>query len=376
MRIGINCLYLIPGGVGGTEIYLQNLLTALAQLPGEHEYLLFADRRVPKAFFPKDERFQLWRQPISSRFRPGRLLWEQFGMATGDCEVVLNPGFTSPAFSRCPQLTWIHDLQHVQHPEHFKWLDLQAWRLMVWQSARTSSGIFTLSERSREEIVAHYGLPPERVWLAPPGVGEQFPAVAERREPGNQILCVSTLHPHKGIVTLVEAFAKFQKRHPAFRLILAGIRGFHTEKIVRRITELGLEQAVEITGWIRREELFELYRTAHTFVFPSTFEGFGMPLLEAMAAGVPAICADARPMRDIADGGALLFPAGDAEALAERLTRLVNDAGLRAELQARGKRVAAGYQWQQTAQLVLTKAIEAGLQAESSRRSSRRGTSR
>ncbi|MCX6607517.1 MAG: glycosyltransferase [Acidobacteria bacterium] len=201
MRIGVNALFMIPGEVGGTEIYLRNLLAAFAAEPDDHEYILFTNRETGASLAPPDDaRFQSWPQPIAGRFRPGRILWEQLVMSTGDCDILLNPGFTSPYFARCPQLTWLHDLQHKRHPEYFKFADLLAWQFLVWASARRSTELLTLSESSREDIHRFYGVPMDRIHIAAPGVGEVFPAIhAQRNEP--IVLCVSTLHPHKGIET-------------------------------------------------------------------------------------------------------------------------------------------------------------------------------
>jgi glycosyltransferase involved in cell wall biosynthesis len=124
---------------------------------------------------------------------------------------------------------------------------------------------------------------------------------AQRTEP--IVLCVSTLHPHKGVETLLEVFEKFRQTHPKYRLVLAGMKGFHTKAI-----EAKAGQNVESTGWLNREDLHDLYRRTSLFVFPSTFEGFGIPILEAMAAGLPTICADARPMKDVSADGALHCP--------------------------------------------------------------------
>ena len=365
MRIGVNALFLIPGEVGGTEIYLRNLLAAFAAEPDDHEYILFTNRETGASLAPPDDaRFQSWPQPIAGRFRPGRILWEQLVMSTGDCDVLLNPGFTSSYFAGCPQLTWIHDLQHKRHPEYFKFADLLAWQFLVWASARRSTELLTLSESSREDIHRFYGVVMERIHIAAPGVGEVFPAIdARRNEP--IVLCVSTLHPHKGIETLLEAFAMFRLNHPEFRLVLAGMKGFHTQVI-----EAKAGAGVEITGWLDREDLYDLYRRASLFVFPSTFEGFGMPILEAMASGLPTICTNARPMSDVSGDGALHFQSGNAADLARQMERALTEPGLI----EKGKRRAAEFTWQRTARTVLDLATAANLQAVSLRRSSRRGT--
>ena len=115
---------------------------------------------------------------------------------------------------------------------------------------------------------------------------------------------MSTLHPHKNLTRLIEAYGR-KKRD--FRLILAGLRGFHTGAIERLIEEMALQDSVQITGWVPREELYSLYERARAFVYPSTFEGFGMPILEALAAGIPVACSDIPPLREVAGDAALYF---------------------------------------------------------------------
>jgi glycosyltransferase involved in cell wall biosynthesis len=122
---------------------------------------------------------------------------------------------------------------------------------------------------------------------------------------------------------MVRVFARFHKRHPEWQLVLAGMRGFHAEAVEQAISSAGLQDAVRITGWIPREELHELYRCAGAFVYPSTFEGFGMPVLEALAAGLPTACSDIEPLRSVAGEGALRFPPADEDAMLATMERLL-----------------------------------------------------
>ena len=164
------------------------------------------------------------------------------------------------------------------------------------------------------------------------------------------LLCVSTLHPHKNVERLVRVFARFHAARPRFRLVLAGMKGFQTKQVEAAIAEAKLEHAVEVTGWIPREQLLDLYRRAAAFVYPSTFEGFGMPVLEAMAAGLPTACSDIEPLRGITAGAAVLFnPADDAEMLAA-MHRIVDDPG---PLTQNGPIRARHFTWQRTAQITL-----------------------
>jgi glycosyltransferase involved in cell wall biosynthesis len=138
------------------------------------------------------------------------------------------------------------------------------------------------------------------------------------------LLCVSTLHPHKNVERLVRVFGSLRRLHPELRLVLAGIKGFATAKIQETVVATGAADAIEITGWLELDALRALYSRARAFVYPSTFEGFGMPVLEAMAAGIPSACSDIPPLREVADDTTLFFdPLDDASMLAV-LDRLVS----------------------------------------------------
>jgi alpha-1,3-rhamnosyl/mannosyltransferase len=254
-------------------------------------------------------------------------------------------------------VTLSHDLQHHRHPEFFKWSDLQAWRLLVWASAKQSARLLTVSEASREDIEAVYGVPLERIGAVEPGVEPDFFSITrEKEEP--LILCVSTLHPHKNIERLVDAFAGFRARHPEYKLVLAGMRGFHGDAVERRVRQHGMEESVRLTGWIPRSEIMDLYARARLSVFPSTFEGFGMPVAEAMAGGVALITSDLRPMKDIAGDTAVLFPHDNTAALESAMERLAGDAALRAGYAGRARERARVFTWDRAARLTLD-ALEA-----------------
>lgn len=347
MIIGVNALYLIPGGVGGTEIYLRNLLSALAAIDTRNDYRILTNRETTD-LTPAAPNFQTMPQAVSARNRPARILWEQFALPTGQINVLLNPGFTAPVIARCPQVTVFHDLQHVRHPEHFRWFDLPAWRLLLWASAMRSRQLISVSDATRQDLLEHYR---KDSVVVPHGVEREFFGLS--RAPEKFILCVSTLHPHKGIESLLNAFAAFHKSHPDFRLILAGMRGFASE----RITALA-GSGVEITGWIPRADLIDLYRHAWAFVYPSTFEGFGMPVAEALAAGVPVACSDIPPLREVAGDAALFFPPGHPQ-----LERICFDEDLRHRLLSAASERAPRFDWLSAARRtleVLTRAAAVG----------------
>ena len=307
IRIGVNALYLIPGGVGGTEIYLRNLLSALAKIDSENEYFVFTNRETDAALVPVQRNFVHAPQPVSASIRPFRMVWEQLALPIAArkhrLNVLFNPGFTAPLLCACPQVTVFHDLQHKHHPEYFRWFDLPFWNLFLWVSIRRSKGVVAVSLATHDDLLRYYGRESEVIHH---GVEREFFEIGQRREPGNYLLCVSTTHPHKNLERLLRVHA--QMGH-APRLILTGVRGFAAREV-----ESFAGDSVEISGWLPREQLYELYRGALGFVYPSTFEGFGMPVLEAMAACVPVACSDIPPLREIARSTVHFFdPASDRE---------------------------------------------------------------
>lgn len=366
LHIGINALYLIPGAVGGTEIYLRNLLSALARLHSPHSFTLFTNLETGDALVPSHAvNFRALVQPVHANNRAARLLWEQFALPRAlrraGVDVLLNPGFTAPFFSPCPSVTVFHDLQHKRHPEHFRWFDLPFWRFFLYWSARRSHSLIAVSSATRDDLVHFYHLDPRSIAVVPHGVEDAFFEIGRSRatpslEP--YFLCVSTLHPHKNLERLVRCFASFHKHHPDFRLVLAGLHGFHTEALQSLIQELGIQSAIEITGWIPREDLYRLFRHAWAFFYPSTFEGFGMPVIEALAAGIPTGCSSIDPIRGIAADAALQFDPHDDAALARAMERLAGDDELRSYLAAAGPRRAQSFRWETAANETL-RALEA-----------------
>jgi glycosyltransferase involved in cell wall biosynthesis len=329
LRIGVNALYLIPGGVGGTEIYLRSLLAALARADTANQYVIYSNRETGTDLAPGAPNFLAVPLPVRATNRPMRILYEQLrlpGRVRRDrIDVLLNPGFTAPVFRPCPQVTVIHDLQHKRHPKYFRWFDLPFWQLLVWAAVRRSDRLIAVSEATKSDLLSYYQVPAEKVAVVEHGVDDSFFAIAgERTHVEPFLLCVSTLHPHKNMERLVRVFARLAPRHPDLRLVLAGMKGFHTSPVETLVSSLGLGGKVELTGWIPREQLYGYFRRATAFVYPSTFEGFGMPVLEALAAEVPLACSDIEPLRGIVCGAALLFNPEDEADMERAIERLLS----------------------------------------------------
>jgi glycosyltransferase involved in cell wall biosynthesis len=342
LRIGVNALYLIPGGVGGTEIYLRNLLTALGEIDSVNQYVVFTNRETGADLVPPQPNFLNAPQAVNAQFRPARILWEQlvlpFAARKHRLNVLFNPGFTAPIICGCPMVTVFHDLQHKRHPEYFRWFDLPFWNFFLWASARRSRGLIAVSAATRDDLERYYGVGAQVIHH---GVEQEFFEVAKGRAPKDYLLCVSTSHPHKNLIALLRAFGQAGGMP---HLVITGVRGFAAREV-----EAMAGDSVKITGWIPREELYELFRGARGFIYPSTFEGFGMPVLEAMAAGVPVACSDIPPLREIAGSTVHYFDPASENEIRDALERLA--AGTIPTEAARER--ASEFTWEKTARETL-----------------------
>ncbi|MBI3667596.1 MAG: glycosyltransferase family 4 protein [Acidobacteria bacterium] len=372
LRIGVNALYLIPGGVGGTEIYLRHLLAALAEIDPLDQYFVFLNAETAAAeppLVPAAPNFLVVSSRLRAANRPARLLWEQlalpFQAAARRLDVLFCPGFTSPLLTWIPRLTVIHDLQHKRQPQNFGPIELAAWRAAVWLSARFSRRIVTVSENSRRDILKIYGLKPDRVQVVRHGVEPEFfclgenPAINRRLLEAAGIgdrpylLAVSTVHQHKNWSQLLEAYRRLCDQGWPHHLVIAGLAGNYYSELVRLVGAAGLSDRVHFTGWVSRPVLRALFKYAAALVFPSTFEGFGLPVLEAMAAGVPVACSDIAPLREIAGDSVLYFDPDSPGAIAAAVSRLLSDADLARRLVAAGREAAAGFTWKAAAEQTL-----------------------
>jgi glycosyltransferase involved in cell wall biosynthesis len=235
-------------------------------------------------------------------------------------------------------VTVFHDLQHKRHPEYFRWFDLPFWQLFLSASAKRSRGLIAVSASTRNDLLHYYGVDAAVIHH---GVEWQFFEIAKRRQPRDYLLCVSTSHPHKNLERLLRV-AKPMRELPG--LVITGVRGFAAKDV-----EKLAGGSVRLIGWIPREQLYELFRGARGFIYPSTFEGFGMPVLEAMAAGIPVACSDIPPLREVAGSTVQYFDPSSDTAIRESLEKLIAGS---IPTQAAAER-AALFTWRRTAQATL-----------------------
>ncbi len=340
MRIGVNALYLIPGQVGGTEIYLRSLIAALEEAGAEP--VVFTNREAGRLGTRSIQ------TGIEASNRPARILFEQLRlpalMRRERISVLLNPGFTAPLRCPVPQVTVFHDLQHKRHPEYFRRFDLPAWQFLLWGSARRSSRLIAVSEATRDDMLRFYPfLTPDRIDVVHHGVDRAFFRLAESRQPGDFLLCASTTHPHKNHARLLRAFQAVHREQPGLKLVLTGVRGFRHDEVSTLLRELKLTDAVVLKGWVTRDELLELFRTARAFVYPTLFEGFGMPVMEALAARIPTACSAIEPLTTLAGPHPVYFDPLSQDSLEAALRGVLTAAPPPAD-------AVAGFSWRRCAE--------------------------
>ncbi len=372
MKIGINALYLLPGRVGGTEVYLRNLLKALYRLDGHNEYVVFLNRESAGLFKELEPRFRLVRCPVRAVSRPLRILWEElvlpFQLIRHGVDVLLSAGMTTPFVSPCRTVLVIYDLQHVNQPWNFSRFYLPFLKSIIYLSAKVSDRIVVISNKVKNDVARHYRIASDHITVAYPGVdtGRFRPRSAEElievkkkySLPERYILYAAASLPHKNHARLLEAYRLVRREAGDVGLVLTGARDYGGESIVEKIKELGLEKDVVFLGWLPFDDVPLLYCASDVFVYPSLHEGFGMPIIEAMACKVPVVSSSIEPLEEIAGGAALLVDPFDHKSIAEGILRVLKDEDMRKSLVDRGLKRAAAFNWEDTASKVLS-AVEA-----------------
>lgn len=291
-----------------------------------------------------------------------RIAWEQTRLAglTRGLDLLHGLAFAAPLVAACPTVITVHDLSFLRFPAAFRPFNRHYLSLFTRWSTRRAARVIAVSESTRQDVITFCSVPPERVVVVPNGVSEHFTpaapaAVAEFRTraslPERFILFLGTLEPRKNIAGLLDAYALARKAspQPLPKLVIAGGKGWYYQTIFARVTELGLTGDVVFPGYVPGEELPWWYRAAEVFVYPSQFEGFGLPILEAMACGTPVITTDASSLPEVAGDAALLTPPDETPALADALLRVLADPQRRAEMRGAGLRQAARFPWTRTA---------------------------
>jgi glycosyltransferase involved in cell wall biosynthesis len=365
-RIGIDAHLLSFAGSyrqAGVSRYIAELLRAFASDPaaaGDYDYRAFVGPEpVPTDFLPAGTtgrvRFVHSRLPTANPLV--RIAWEQalgpVAAARARLDLVHGPVNALPLAAPGRGVVTIHDLAFLAHPEALSATRRRYLTVLTALSARRAARIIAVSAFTRDEIVRHLRVPASKIAVVHNAVDRSFAPLpadeiaafrAAQRLPARTILCVGTLEPRKNLVGLLDAFALLAPQTDA-ELIVVGGQGWLYDAALARVAALDLTGRVRFTGFVPDEDLPRWYNAATAFVYPSVYEGFGLPPLEALACGAPTVTGAGTAMAEVVGDAALLVDPRDPAALAAALRRLLDDAALRATLRERGPRQAARFTW-------------------------------
>lgn len=345
----------------GVGRYFQGLVGALARLDRENRYVLFSSslkERASRASRPPN--FELVDRRVPVRLL--NALWHRAGIPTldvlsgRDLDIAHSPTPLLLPSRRARSVVTVCDLFFLDHPESTEREIRRDYAALARKHTNEADAVVAISETTRREVVDRLGVPAERVAVVHAGVDERFlegkPKKTEaERDP--YVLAVATEEPRKNLVTLIEAFSGLTRRGFPGRLTIAGAPGLDTPRILERIQAYGLGSRVERLGYVTAEELPSLFRGARCLVMPSVWEGFGMPIVEAMACDTPVIASDIPVHREVSEDAAVLVSPEDPEALAAAIEKLWSDETLRRRLVEKGRERARLFSWSASAARML-----------------------
>jgi glycosyltransferase involved in cell wall biosynthesis len=366
-HIGLNLIFLVPGETGGMEVAARELIPALlSRAPAGTRFTAFINRETAA------EKDGPWGQllpavtvPVNARSRVQWVLGEQTGLvraaSRAGVDLVHSLASTAPAWGRFRRVVTVHDLIYARFPEAHTGLRGRGMRLLVPLAARRSDRVIADSEYGREDLIRLLGIDPARIDVVPLGLGAvrrvEPSAEVEMRSrlglgPRRVVLSLSAKRPHKNLAALIDALALIPADERPV-LVLPGYPTWHEAELRERAVAAGVVEDVRFLGWLPAQDIEGLWSLADAFVYPSLYEGFGLPVLEAMERGVPVACSSASCLPEVAGDAALMFDPSDERAIAGAVQRLLSDRALAEQLSAKGRERAGMFTWERTAELTL-----------------------
>ena len=353
-HIGLNLLYLVPGETGGMEVYARELIPALREADPGLRLTAFVNREAAESGGDAP-----WKEiphevvPVRARRRTEWVRGEQQHLPRlarrAGVDLLHSLANTAPAYGPRPRVVTVHDLIAWRRPEaHLGFLS-RGVRLLIRLAVARSQRVIAVSESTRRDLVELLRVDPVQIDVVPNGVtlaatSGDARAARERLGAGGRriVLSASAKRPHKNLGRLLEAIAQMDDRP---LLVLPGYRTPYEDELREQARVLEVEDDVRFLGWTEAGELEDLYAAADCFAFPSYYEGFGLPVLEAMARGVPVVCADRSSLPEVAGDAALLFDPDDARAVAGALRAVLEDPARADDLRRRGHAQAERFSW-------------------------------
>lgn len=366
MRIGIDARMLNASGIGR---YITNLLKNLQEIDQENEYIIFLLKKDINQFkasknFKLVEADFLWYSLEEQIKFPGIL--KKYRL-----DLVHFPHFNTPVFYNGRFIVTIHDLTHLDfkmnrastHNRIYYEFKHQAHKMVILSAVKRSTRIITVSEYVKKQLIKTYNLKPTKIEVTYEAVDENIVSLAKKLPLGKQraildrfnihqpfLFYVGNAHPHKNVEGLIQAFLKVRQSYQDLQLVLSGREDFFWKRIKKKFDQV---EGIIITGFVDDSELVALYKNAQSFIFPSLSEGFGIPLLEAMACSCPIVASCLTALPEIAGNAALYFDPGKAGDLEEKIIQILTDENLRKELIKKGTKRYKNFSWKKLTQQTL-----------------------
>jgi glycosyltransferase involved in cell wall biosynthesis len=360
VHLGLNLVYLVPGETGGMETYARELIPALLAERPDLRITTFVNREAGGQPGPWSDFATQVVVPVQARHRTEWIRGEQLLLPRlarrAGVEIVHSLASTAPARGAFRRVVTIHDVIYRTYPEAHAGVRSRGMAVLVPLAARRSDRIITPSASTRDDLVQLLKVPPERIDVVPEGVGSTLseatrePELRARLDLGERsvVLTASAKRPHKNLLRLLEAWALLPAGGRPL-LVLPGYPTPHERELRGRAAALGIEGDTRFVGWVSTSDLEGLYRLAECFVYPSLYEGFGLPVLEAMARGVPVACSDRASLTEVAGQAAQSFDPEDPRAIADAVGEVLADPVARERLRVAGREQAQRFTWRETA---------------------------
>jgi glycosyltransferase involved in cell wall biosynthesis len=352
MRVAIDTRKLHDFGIG---TYIRNLLRQLARIDRDTEYVLLcreADMGIAAQLGPN---FRSVREP-SPNYSFREQIHVPWVLRRERPDVYHAPHYVLPAAVRCRSVVTIHDCIHLMFPQYLPNRAAYAYaRASMWAAARRSSRILTVSEASKRDILDLFNVRPEKIVVVYNAIDEHFSAapsdehvarIRERFQLDHKfVLYVGNIKPHKNLVRLIEAFSQLRRTHDDLKLLIIGDEISKLPALRRAVHSHKLHKYVRFLGYLKDDTLAVLYRLASVFVFPSLYEGFGLPAVEAMASGTPVVTSNVSSLPEVTGDAAVLVDPYDVESIGNGIRRVLDDPQFAEELRLKGLKRAREFSW-------------------------------
>jgi len=376
MNIGIDVTSVVNQKAGIAR-YAKNLVLNLLKIDRENHYLLYSffgnDQRklapllnIPVAVKDADCDFRLYDyqpQSLKTLLFLLRLIHKTADSFIKEADIFHSPDFMWPASAKKPSVITIQDLVFLKFPQFFTWKNRTNMKSLARLSAKNAKAIICTSDSSKNDVIDLLRIKEEKIFVVHLGVDEIFkPAAAQKIEeakerfqlPENYVLALGTIEPRKNLKRLLQAFLELKKdKSFEHKLVIAGEKGWRYKDFFEELNNPDIAEEVMLTGHIDDNDLPAVYSGASVFVYPSLYEGFGLPPLEAMACGTPVVCSDTSSLPEVAGEAALLVNPLETRAIAEAIKKILDDDTLAKDLSQKGIQQAKKFTWKQTAQKTL-----------------------